>query len=221
MTTARNEIIALYDQYVAEHPDGATTMDVRDYLTARMGERLADRPRDLTAEATHLVGAHLPKIRAARKDLLRTNLTRILEYVRCEDRDLDVTAIAVCAFPTGDTIGIDKTLRYWTAEDIHTWLEARAKNWRTARAAYDLDADAGLAVTHAMATAHAFTIGDLITDTKEEEATEPVKNGAEFETQARELAAKIEQHRKLTARATQIINDRDLITDTRQGGDVA
>lgn len=170
MTTARNEITALYDQYVAEHPDGATTTNVRDYLTAQMVERLTACPRDLTAEATYLVGAHLPKIRAARKDLLRTNLTRILQYVTGEDRDLDITAIATCAFPTGDSAGIDKTLRYWTVKDIGTWLEARAKNWRTARAAYDLDADAGLAITHEMLTSRAYTIGDLITNTESGDA---------------------------------------------------
>lgn len=167
MTTARNEITALYDHYVTTHPHGATTANVREYLTAQLAARLPDRPRDYTLEATHLIAAHLPKIRAARKDLLRTNLTRILQYVTGEDRDLDITAITTVAFPTGDPAGIDKALKYWTPQDINTWLEARSRNLQTARAAYDLDSEAGRNINDAMYTLRAVTIGDLIADTRQ------------------------------------------------------
>lgn len=158
----KTEITALYDAYVARHPEGATTTEIRQYLIAQMRTRLAGRPRDLDTEATNLISAHLPKVRETRKDLTRANFLRIVDHLTGGDTDLDVQAISMIALPTGDPTGVDKTLMFWGSDDIDTWVQARRQHTEDAVRSYALDVDTAGQVRALMHQKGAYTLGDLL-----------------------------------------------------------
>lgn len=155
-------ITALYDQYIAAHPEGVQTSDTRAFLTAQIRKRLENEPRNLEQEATNLVNLHLSKLRSSRKDLVRTNIIRIIESFTETEKELDLVALSQVALPTGDKAGIDKTLKYWTVADAQAWLAARRNHKNATLAAYALDEATIGQLEKMMYTSGAFTIGDLI-----------------------------------------------------------
>lgn len=157
-----HNITALYDAYVAKHPQGVTTSEIRAYLTAQIKNRLADQPRDLDREASNLVKAALPRLREQRKDLARSSMTRIVEHITGTDKQLDVQAISTLALPTGDQAGVDKTLKFWTLADVDVWLEARREHRDAAVTAFENDETATTRLKNLMRAAGAFMIGDLL-----------------------------------------------------------
>ncbi|MDV6238398.1 hypothetical protein R3J22_02500 [Trueperella bernardiae] len=160
-------ITALYDAHVAKHPHGVTTADTRAYLKAQVKQRLEHAPRDLDTEADNLVAAQLPRLREKQRNLVRANITRIIDNLTSDDAQLDVEAISTIALPTGDPAGIDKTLRFWTLADAQLWLEARRQHKDAALAAFQADLDTIGRLSEWMYAKSAVTIGDLIADTPE------------------------------------------------------
>lgn len=160
-------IDAWYDAYVVQHPNGTSTADIRAYLEARMRTHLENMPRDLDAEARRAVQAELPRLRESRKEMTRTNFIQILDYVTGKSDSMEITAISTMSLPTGAPAGVDKTLKFWTLHDIHSWLDARRQNRDAANTAYILDAETAQLLEGVMVARGAVMLGDLIADTRQ------------------------------------------------------
>lgn len=154
-----------YDRVVNEAgTEGQDTDKNRDavahaYATAVENGELHRYSVDLVEEGRDLFNKAVMPRRTSRRSMMRQNMEHLLAVIQ-GDSILDETdPILDWAFPLGD--GGDKTLRYWTVEDLATaWSVRFSKSAQAATAAEEFY-QVGKLIVDAMKRAGAAMIGDL------------------------------------------------------------
>jgi len=116
---------ALYDEYVREHsPDGGVKFaEAREGIRDEVVDLIRATERDVYAEAEALLNTSLGGLREKRSRGLKRQLEHLLDGFDEDGPYID--PILDMAFRLGDSAGVDKTLRFWTADDLRDLVVVR------------------------------------------------------------------------------------------------
>lgn len=155
-----------YDRVVQEAgSEGQATEKNRDavahaYATAVENGEINRYSVDLVEEGRDLFNKTVMPRRTSRRNMMRDSMEHLLAVIQGEAILDDSDPILEWAFPLGD--GGDKTLRYWTVEDLSTaWSIRFSKSAQAAAAAEEFYQISKL-ISDAMKRNGAAMIGDLI-----------------------------------------------------------
>jgi hypothetical protein len=152
-------IVDLYDEAGADG-QAAKYSEIKEQIKPAVIEFLAEQERDLDAEAGLLIDAAVKPKRRQRRQSLKDQIEYILDNAIPEDASY-TDPLLNWMVPLGTSDGLDKQLRYWTAEDFR---ELVVTAYRTAAeqvaAAAALDAVLQKLIDE-MIVRHAVIFGDL------------------------------------------------------------
>lgn len=140
MSTDRDQYIdSLYDQHLREASGAVAISDLVDKCAIEVESYIAHEERDIPAEARAATRARFEHLRRRRSKSLRKDLAYLLDFQENpEDAAQSVAPLLDQGYKVGD--GTDKTLRYWTDEDLNTAVVTRYRESAAAvEAAKDFD----------------------------------------------------------------------------------
>jgi hypothetical protein len=108
-------VIAIYDEYLAAHPEGEKIAEVRNAIRDQVRELVEEGARDVEAEVDSAL-AVLNGVRRGRAKNLRTELDYLLDAFSEDGAYVD--PMLNQAYPLGTADGKDRTLRNWDAGDL-------------------------------------------------------------------------------------------------------
>ncbi len=153
-------VTAIYAEELARHPRGVKFAEACALIESKVRDLLANAPRNLDAEV-ELAMIGLARERRSRSRSLKAQIDWIADaFVNC-DAAAFIDPMLNLPYPIGTDDGLDKTLRYWTPEDLQRTVTTRYRKAADAMAAvkaFDISASALVAHMH---SAKAEMIDDL------------------------------------------------------------
>lgn len=160
--TLEEEIVALYDEEVARHPDGVKTAEAKKAIRERVAELLQDTPRDTEGEAQDRINRVVGLERDRRANRIKRDLDYVLDYLTNPDEAaLIPDPLMDMAFRLGEADGSDKSLRNWTPEDFTFLGQQRVKAAKEAEEAAEALEATTLRVVYVMRDRGVNRFGDL------------------------------------------------------------
>lgn len=157
--------IQRYHEEVAKHPDGSTEEATWEAIVPEIAERLAELPRDLTAELTGIRSQWIKPERRRRRREMRKDLEWIADFLTDPDSAATFPEFYLdTGYPLGRIDGTDKALRYWTASDPYDCLAVLVEKGEELKRAADALRLTISRMTGVLLDRGALTIGDIFTD---------------------------------------------------------
>lgn len=125
MSDDRDFITVLYDDALIRAGQSMTLREIREALVPDIVDMLKKRERDLEAEALSLINEHLNPIRRTRSTGLRRDLEYVLDYWVNPDEAANIEPLLSRGYKLGTQEGDDKTLRFWSVDDLRRSAMAR------------------------------------------------------------------------------------------------
>lgn len=156
------EIIRLYDEEIAKHPEGAKSAEGKAAIREIVRELIAETPRDLDRETDVAINRAIDCERDRRSKGISRDLEYILDYFASpEDAALIPDSRMEWAIRLGTSDGADKTLKFWRAEDFIFWAQVRIQQAGDAMAAAQIAQDIADRVVARMTQCGARNFGDV------------------------------------------------------------
>lgn len=129
----------LYDRRLREAAGAVPIAELREKIAPDVELWIAHQDRDVRMEALAAVKARTEHVRRSRTKRLRTDIAYLVDYWETPDEAAQsVEAILDQGYKIGD--GNDKTLRYWTRDDLNRAVVTRYRESADAvKAAKDFD----------------------------------------------------------------------------------